>query len=76
MQFVEALMVLAELASAGVIMTLALLVAGLFAWVCNHFKKSKYIKAPKIDRCVVCGVIVPEGRMLCRKCEAEQNEKI
>lgn len=27
------------------------------------------------DRCVVCGEYVPEGRMICAKCEAEANMK-
>ena len=27
------------------------------------------------DRCVICGDYVPEGRMVCAKCEEEMNSK-
>lgn len=27
------------------------------------------------DRCVICGDIIPEGRMICPHCEAEPNSK-
>lgn len=27
------------------------------------------------DRCVICGEYVPEGRMVCIKCEEEANMK-
>lgn len=25
------------------------------------------------ERCVVCGTVIPEGRQVCQKCEAEQE---
>ena len=28
-----------------------------------------------VDRCICCGEIIPEGRLICPKCEAEANEK-
>ena len=27
------------------------------------------------DRCVCCGEIIPEGRMICIKCELEAEER-
>ena len=28
------------------------------------------------DRCVCCGAVVPEGRMVCPQCEAKQEEQM
>ena len=27
------------------------------------------------ERCVCCGAVIPEGRMVCPKCEKEAEEK-
>lgn len=30
----------------------------------------------KVDRCVMCGAYVPEGRMVCLECEEESKEAL
>lgn len=34
----------------------------------------KEVPQPKVDRCVCCGAIIPEGRQVCPVCERRANE--
>lgn len=34
---------------------------------CNYIPK----QCPKVDRCICCGDVIPEGRTVCWKCEHE-----
>lgn len=40
----------------------------------NYGEISKIIEDTKTDRCVCCGAVVPEGRMVCPICEKEGAE--
>ena len=42
----------------------------------NNVNADKLIDSdPTADRCICCGEIVPEGRMVCPSCEAGRKEK-
>jgi len=36
---------------------------------------NRIIDDPTADRCVCCGAIVPEGRIICPICEGGQNDQ-
>ena len=35
----------------------------------ERFKQEKKIRIATVDRCVMCGEIIPEGRQICWKCK-------
>ena len=45
--------------------------------IANYYDEmvKAFIEEENVDRCVVCGTVIPEGRRVCPKCERGANNK-
>ena len=39
----------------------------------ERFKQEKKIRIATVDRCVMCGEIIPEGQQVCWKCKHKEE---
>jgi hypothetical protein len=40
----------------------------------ERFTQEKKIRIATVDRCVMCGEIIPEGNQVCGKCKHEEED--